>query len=500
VKAPFRGGDNRAGRSSYGATFYKALLNDLIPYVDKTFRTKADRENRAMAGLSWGGHQTFDVVMQNMDKFAWMGGFSGAIFGLDLEKTYDGAFLRSEEFNQKIHYLFLSCGSEENFGTGALVNSLRGAGINVDYYVSPGTHHEWLTWRRSLKEFVPHLFQEKALGLSHAYRDQFMIGVALNQRNIRNDKQIALIEREFNSVTAENVMKPGETELAEGKFTWAKADSLANFCRQHHIKLRGHCLVWHNQIGEWMYKDKNGNEVSKEVLLKRIRKHIATVVKRYKDVVYCWDVVNEAITDDEKAENPYRQSRLYKIAGDDFIREAFIAARKADPKALLFYNDYNECDPVKRDRIYNMVKEMKAAGVPIDGIGMQGHYNIFGPTEQEIDEALKKYKTIVDHIHVTELDIRVNKEMGGHLRFSREGVTITDSIKMQQEQQYARVFRAFSKHSDVIDCVTFWNLSDADSWLGARNYPLPFDAQYRPKGVYDVLKFKVAPEDIKSVR
>jgi enterochelin esterase-like enzyme len=160
VKAPFRGGNNQAGRSQYGASFYKVMTEDLIPYIDANFRTKADRDNRAMAGLSWGGHQTFDLVMNNMDTFAWMGGFSGAIFGLDINKTYDGAFSRSEEFNRRIHYLFLSCGSEENFGTERLVNELRGAGIKVDYYVSPGTHHEWLTWRRSLKEFVPHLFKK----------------------------------------------------------------------------------------------------------------------------------------------------------------------------------------------------------------------------------------------------------------------------------------------------------------------------------------------------
>jgi len=156
VKAPPRGGD----RNGYGNSFYKVMINDLIPTIDREFRTLSDREHRAMAGLSWGGHQTFDLVMNNMDKFAWMGGFSGAIFGLDVNKTYDGAFSRSEEFNRRIHYLFLSCGSEENFGTERLVNDLRNAGIKVDYYVSPGTHHEWLTWRRSLKEFVPKLFKK----------------------------------------------------------------------------------------------------------------------------------------------------------------------------------------------------------------------------------------------------------------------------------------------------------------------------------------------------
>ena len=159
VKAPFRGGDNRQGFSEYGASFYKVMTQDLISTIDSQFRTLTDRDHRAMAGLSWGGHQTFDLVLNNMDKFAWMGAFSGAIFGLDVKTAYNGIFPRPDEFNKKIHYLYLSCGSEENFGTEALVKNLREAGIKADFYVSPGTHHEWLTWRRCFRQFVPHLFK-----------------------------------------------------------------------------------------------------------------------------------------------------------------------------------------------------------------------------------------------------------------------------------------------------------------------------------------------------
>jgi len=159
VKAPFRGGDNRQGFSEYGASFYKVMIQDLIPTIDSKFRTLTDRDHRAMAGLSWGGHQTFDLVLNNMDKFAWMGAFSGAIFGLDVKTAYNGVFTRPDEFNKRIHYLYLSCGSEENFGTEALVKSLRDNGIKTDFYVSPGTHHEWLTWRRCFRQFIPHLFK-----------------------------------------------------------------------------------------------------------------------------------------------------------------------------------------------------------------------------------------------------------------------------------------------------------------------------------------------------
>ncbi len=147
------------GHARYGKSFYKVIIDELIPTIDKTFRTLTDRDHRAMAGLSWGGHETFDVTLTNLDKFSYIGGFSGAIFGLDAKKAYDGVFAKSEEFNKKVHYLFLSIGSEENFGTQKLVESIRATGCKCDFYESPGTHHEWLTWRRSLNQFVKHLFK-----------------------------------------------------------------------------------------------------------------------------------------------------------------------------------------------------------------------------------------------------------------------------------------------------------------------------------------------------
>ena len=163
IKAPFKGGDNRQGFSQYGASFYKVMTNDLITTIDSKFRTLRDRDHRAMAGLSWGGHQTFDVVLSHMDLFAWMGAFSGAIFGLDVKTAYNGIFTRPDEFNREIHYLFLMSGTEgmdKMFGTKKLVDELNNQGIHAHYYESTGTDHEWLTWRRGLRQFVPHLFKK----------------------------------------------------------------------------------------------------------------------------------------------------------------------------------------------------------------------------------------------------------------------------------------------------------------------------------------------------
>ncbi len=162
IKQPFdfaSGASNAQGLSDYGATFYPVLLEDLIPYIDKNFRTKADRENRAMAGLSWGGHQTFDVVLQNLDKFAWLGTFSGAIFGLDVKTAYNGVFANAAAFNKKIHYMYMNWGEEDFVKSGDIVRQLRELGIKVDASESAGTAHEFLTWRRGLHEFIPHLFK-----------------------------------------------------------------------------------------------------------------------------------------------------------------------------------------------------------------------------------------------------------------------------------------------------------------------------------------------------
>ncbi|MBQ9216311.1 MAG: endo-1,4-beta-xylanase [Prevotella sp.] len=336
-------------------------------------------------------------------------------------------------------------------------------------------------------------------GLKDAYKDFFTIGVAVNQTNVTDPAQMEIIKKQFNSVTAENDWKPGEIHPKEGVWNFEKADKIANFCRENGIKMRGHCLCWHSQFADWMFVDKKGKPVKKEVFYERLREHIHTVVNRYKDVVYAWDVVNEAMADDGRPfdfvdgklvpASPYRQSRHFKLCGDEFIAKAFEFAREADPDGLLFYNDYSCVDKGKRERIYEMVKKMKDAGVPIDGIGMQGHYNIYFPDEEQLDLTISRFSEIVKHIHITELDLRTNTESGGQLMFSRgETKPQAPYIATIQEDQFNRIFRIFRKHKDVIDNVTFWNLSDKDSWLGVNNHPLPFDENFKAKRSLSIIR------------
>ena len=346
--------------------------------------------------------------------------------------------------------------------------------------------------------------RDNSYGLKDTYKDYFKVGVALNNRNLDEASQ-KIILTNYNSVTCENCMKSGELHPQENVWKWEQADEIANFCRKNNIKMRGHCLVWHSQFCDWMFTDKNGKEVSKEVFYKRLREHIHTVVNRYKDIVYCWDVVNEAMADGNgggprwgnRQPSDYRESRLYKTFGDEFIAKAFEFAHEADPNAILFYNDYNAADPAKRDRIYKMVKKMKDAGVPITGIGMQGHYNIYGPSMEDVEAAIVKYSELVDNIHFTELDIRANQEMGGQLQFSREGVAIKDYVKAMHTDQYVQLFKVLRKHKDVVKVVTFWNLSDKDSWVGTANYPLLVDKDLKYKdGYYAVRDFDASLDNV----
>ncbi|MBO7111731.1 MAG: endo-1,4-beta-xylanase [Bacteroidaceae bacterium] len=344
-------------------------------------------------------------------------------------------------------------------------------------------------------------------GLKDAYQDYFSVGVAVNMSNLntaRNPKDMEIILTNYNSITAENDFKPQSVQPQEGQWNFANADAIADFCREHGIKLRGHCLVWHSQVGRWMFQDKDADgkniQASKEKLYERMKTHITTIVQRYSDIVYCWDVVNEAVTDDANATDPLRPSQWKQIAGgDEFIRKAFEFAHEADPNALLFYNDYNAAVPAKRDKIYNMVKEMKEAGVPIDGIGMQGHFSIYDPSLEDIEAAIVKYSEIVDHIQFTELDIRVNRETGGGLNMNRQGEEITPERQQMFNDKYTGFFDVVRRHADVVDVVTFWNVSDRDTWLGTSNYPLLFDKDANAKETYYMVRdFKVTDKDKKK--
>lgn len=345
------------------------------------------------------------------------------------------------------------------------------------------------------KDQASEIAQEQEPGLKDYYSDYFPMGVAVAPNSIEGESA-ELILKEFNSITPENVMKMGPIHPQPDQFHWDDADALAEFAREHNLKMRGHALVWHQQTGGWIFESEEGEELSREVLLDRMKTHIDSVVRRYKGTIYAWDVVNEAIAD-----NPdefLRDSQWYQIAGEDFIDKAFEYAHQADPDAKLFYNDYNAVIPEKRDRIYRLVKGLLDRGVPIHGVGIQGHWSIFGPSEEELRAALDMYSSLGLEVQITELDVSVypwEKEQRD-LR-SGESDEFTPELEQQQLEAYEMFFRVFRDYRDVLTSVTFWNLSDQYSWLdyypvtGRKNYPLLFDEDMqRKKAYFEVVNFQ----------
>jgi len=240
-----------------------------------------------------------------------------------------------------------------------------------------------------------------SVSLKDVYRDYFLIGAAVNLGTIKSHKDLIL--KHFSSLTAENDMKFASTHPREGVYTFEAADTIMEFAESNGLKMRGHTLVWHQQTPDWVFQDSDGNDVSRDVLLSRMKEHIETVAGRYKGRIYAWDVVNEAVED--KRDYFYRKTRWFEIIGEDYIDRAFEYAHEADPDAALFYNDYSAVYPGKRDKIYSLVKGMKERGVPIHGIGIQGHWSIYGPSAEDIKTALDLYASLGLQIQITELDL-----------------------------------------------------------------------------------------------
>ncbi|MEC0368820.1 endo-1,4-beta-xylanase [Paenibacillus chibensis] len=319
--------------------------------------------------------------------------------------------------------------------------------------------------------------------LKKRFADDFKIGAAVNPLTIVTQQE--LLTHHFNSITAENEMKFISVHPQEEVYTFEAADELARFARTNGMAMRGHTLVWHNQTPDWLFEDRQGQPVDQAELLKRLRSHIQTVVGRYKQDIYAWDVVNEVIADE--GGELLRPSRWLDIAGPDFIGKAFEYAHEADPEAVLFYNDYNESDPLKRDKIYALVKSLLERGVPIHGIGLQAHWNLYDPVLDDIRAAIEKYASLGLQLQLTELDMSV-------FRFEdrREGLTAPEPGMLErQAERYEAVFKLLREYRDVISSVTFWGAADDYTWLdgfpvpGRKNWPFLFDERHRPKPAFD---------------
>ncbi|WP_035916775.1 endo-1,4-beta-xylanase [Flavimarina sp. Hel_I_48] len=327
-------------------------------------------------------------------------------------------------------------------------------------------------------------------GLKDYYKEYFPMGVAVSPRALKDSSQAALITTQFKSMTPENVMKMGPLHPEQNRYNWGPADEIIAFAEANDMIVRGHNLIWHQQYPDWFFKDADGNQITKDTLYTRMKKHITDVVSRYKGKIYAWDVVNEAVSDDST--KVYREeSPFYKIAGEDYLAKAFEYAHEADPDVKLYYNDYNAVRPEKRERIYTLVKKLVDAGVPIDGVGIQGHWSIFEPTEDELKKAIAQYSSLDLDVQVTELDISLYKwEKESRKKRADEQDDFIPELEQKQIDQYDMVFNVFRENKGTLTGVTFWNISDQYTWLdtypvpGRKNYPLLFDENLKPKKAF----------------
>ncbi len=342
---------------------------------------------------------------------------------------------------------------------------------------------------------------EEPATLKDVLKDKFLIGTALNLEQIweRDTSGVQLIDKQFNAIVAENCMKSMYLQPQEGLFFFEDADRFVQFGTEHGLVMTGHTLIWHQQAPEWFFTDENGKDVSREVLLARMKSHIQTVVGRYKGRIKGWDVVNEAFEDD----GSFRQSKFYQIIGEDYIHYAFQYAAEADPGAALYYNDFSMAKEGKCRAVAAMVKRMQAAGIRIDGVGMQGHLIMSWPGVDEFEKSLLVFSELGVKVMITELDLSVlpspRRDVGADLNANFEYMKemnpyaggLPDSVAQLQQQRYADFFHLFLKHSGKIERVTLWGVADGDSWRndwpmhGRTDYALLFDRNHQAKPVVD---------------
>lgn len=341
--------------------------------------------------------------------------------------------------------------------------------------------------------------------LKNVFKDYFYVGTALNNYQIfGNDiKALEFAKHQFNSITPENALKWEKVHPEPNEYYFEPVDSLVAYGERNGMFIVGHTLVWHSQTPDWVFEDESGNTASRELLLSRLKDHITTVVGRYKGRIKGWDVVNEGIVEDGEM----RDSKWSQIIGDDYIEKAFEWVHEADPEAELYYNDFNMWYTGKVEKVVELVNELKSKSIKIDGIGLQGHWGLDYPPQDELDAALNAYSKLGVNLMITELDmdllpnpadytgaeISTNFELRKELNPYPE--ELPDSMQTVQSNRYVEYFNTFKKYKEYISRVTFWGVNDTYSWRnnwpirGRSAYPMLFDKDFNPKpAFYDVVK------------
>ena len=341
--------------------------------------------------------------------------------------------------------------------------------------------------------------------LKDVFKDDFYIGAALSVEQIlgKDPEAMALVAEHFNSITPENILKWEEVHPHPGQYNFEAADRYVAFGEKHKMHIIGHTLVWFHQTPDWVFQDASGKLLGREALLERMKDHIFTVMGRYRGRIHGWDVVNEAIMPD----GSWRKSKWYEILGEDHVSKAFEFARQADPDAELYYNEYDLEKRAKRDGVIRLLKGLKAKGMQVDGIGIQGHWFLEQPTRQEIEEQFEALAPLAPELMITELDIGVlpagrfdvpitdisSYDAATQKTLNPYTTALPDLAEKDQARRYADLFSIFRKYRDILGRVTFWGVHDGQSWrsywpiTNRTEYPLLFDRRCRAKAALDAI-------------
>ena len=338
--------------------------------------------------------------------------------------------------------------------------------------------------------------------LKDVFKDDFYIGAALSLDQIsgKEPEAIALVEKHFNSITPENILKWEEVHPEPNKYNFEPADRYVAFGEKNKMFIVGHTLVWFYQTPDWVFQDESGKPLSRETLLKRMKEHIFTVMGRYKGRIHGWDVVNEAIA----ADGAYRKCKWHDIIGEDYILKAFEYARQADPSTQLYYNEYDLEKQPKCEAVFRLIRDLQSKGVRIDGLGIQGHWFLDYPNIKELETSILTLSKLGVKLMVTELDVGVlpfypvDSKLMDISSFDSElqkkhnpyPDALPDSVQKDLADRYTELFSLFRKHREKFSRVTFWGVHDGQSWRsympisGRTEYPLLFDRNYQPKPAF----------------
>jgi len=346
--------------------------------------------------------------------------------------------------------------------------------------------------------------------LKDAFHGIFRIGAAVNQAQFeeRDTRGAPIIAAQFNTISPENVLKFEVVHPRLDAYNFEPGDRYVAFGEKNKMFIVGHCLVWHSQTPRWVFQDADGKPLTRDSLLERMHDHIHTVVGRYKGRIAGWDVVNEALNED----GTLRQSPWLKIIGDDYILKAFQFAHEADPQAELYYNDYSLENEAKRKGAVELIRKLKAAGAPITAVGLQGHDHMDWPTAEQQAATIEAFAALGVKVNITELDVdilpRTQRQNTADVSATAAATVnsnpytggLPDEVQQALAKRYADLFRVFVAHKDSITRITFWGVTDGDSWLnnfptrGRTNYPLLFDRQGKPKPAFDAVIQTTRPQ------